>query len=171
MIFLFLGISDSNMSFEQSLVSFIDLYYKNSLDHFQFPLVNKLTQGMGCIFIYQREQLLIRFINDKGQFFVDIGKQGEENTWWQLDWLMACFKIFDEDPIDRYERERILRYMFSWENHEQNAEFFMANIERVQNAFGIKYSETCKQLEILKTERATYVKEDEDDGHTLHLEI
>jgi hypothetical protein len=126
------------MGWEKSLGDFYKKYFEKTLDKFGFELYAKQEgPGMGAAIQLAGHSMIFKIVNDKSQYFVSIGNEIGKREYWDLQFLMAYFKLIDDNiPAEHTEvREKVLCDTFNWENYDDNAKYFSAHFERIKQLF------------------------------------
>ena len=151
------------MTFIDRLTDFITNYYKIGLDKNGFRINSEINgPGMGSGIDYQKDDLIIQFVNDRDQYFVSIANKNKVKTKWDLDLIMAYFYLnglcdFDSNKIDRKE---ILLKRCNWKNYRQLSRFLFDNIDKVSKLITeFENNSFYHDLIKLRKERGKYIWE------------
>jgi hypothetical protein len=150
------------LGWEAGLGNFYTNYYQKILDNLGFHFYKKQEgPGMGALIIFSGHGMLVKIINDRGQYFVSIGNEFGNTKYWDIEFLMAYFKII-EDNISSKEykkREQILCDTYNWENYAENAKYFFSHFDRIKQLFQSDHYEiNIKCLDDLEKELIRYRK-------------
>lgn len=151
------------MAFIDRLNEFISDYYKIGLDKNGFKIKTEINgPEMGACIDYQKDDLIIQFVNDRDQYFVSIANKNKTKIKWDLDLIMAYFYLsglcdFDSKNIDRKE---ILLKICNWKNYRQIARFLFDNIDKVSMLFTeFENNSFYNDLKKIRKERGKYIWE------------
>ena len=147
---------------EAGLGKFYKKYYQPTLDNLGFDFFEKQEgPGMGALVVFVGHEMLVRIINDRDQYFVSIGNEIGNRQWWDIEFIMAYFKILDDNISlsEEKRREKILCDTFKWDNYSDNAEYFASHFDHIKQLFQSEnIGNNIKNLENLTEELLKYRK-------------
>ena len=123
---------------EKELGDFYKKFYQDVLDKHGFDLYEKQEgPGMGALIMFVGHGIIVRIINDRSQFFVSIGNEIGLRHWWDIEFIMAYFKIIDDkiSLTDTTSRKKILCDSFNWANYAENVKYFSTHFDRIKQLF------------------------------------
>jgi len=148
------------------LFLFVKIYYRQIFDKHKFTLYDRAVgPGMGESKSYVGHGMVVRIINDRDQYFVSIGNEVDKRYWWNLDFIMSFFKMIDENPDNKKDREKILCETFSWRNYGENANYFDENFYKIKSLFTDNFENKLAELRRLDKERGKFERLNKSRRH------